>query len=106
MAFFSAWFRASLLLLVLLAAAPRAGAAAAIPGQASSLATTASQEPAAGQKPAAPAAPPQLTLQLGPLQLHYVAHFTPTLLDRLLFGSRAAALARQLVRENNLRLPF
>jgi hypothetical protein len=48
-----------------------------------------------------------LTLQLGPLQLRYYAHPDhPTLLDRLLFGSRVGALARQVASGNGPHLPF
>lgn len=119
MAFLSASLRASLVLL-LLAGAPRAGRAARPAGpapctpivavaKAAPAAAEAGRVPAAGpfaaDQPTAPA--PQLTLQLGPFQLRYAAHpDRPTLLDRLLFGSRLAALARQVASGSGPRLPF
>lgn len=120
MAFLSTSLRASFVLL-LLAGAPRAGHATAAAGpapctpivaQAKATSPTAgaaavAQEPAAGPTSQPTAAAQQLTLQLGPFQLRYFAHADrPTLLDRLLFRSRVAALARQVASGSGLRLPF
>ena len=125
MSLLSSSLRASFVLL-LLVGAPRAGHAARLAGPApctpivakaqaapataassaagAAEATTVAQEPAA--QPTGPAAR-QLTLQLGPFQLRYAAHpDRPTLLDRLLLGSRVAALARQVASGNGPRLPF
>ena len=111
MSFLSTSLRASLVLL-LLAGAPRAGHAAPAAGPApctpivAKPAAAPATVPAASETPASAPAP-QLTLQLGPFQLRYAAHpDRPTLLDRLLFGSRVAKLARQVASGNGPRLPF
>ena len=111
MSLFSTLLRASLLL-VLVAGAPVAGRAAPVAGPAPCTPIVAKPAPAAatGQEPTGQpvgAVPQQLTLQFGRFQLHYRAHLDcPTLLDRLLFHSRVAALARQVARGNGPRLPF
>ena len=104
MSFLSTPLRAALALL-LLAGAPYAAHAGPAP------CTPIVAQPAATQEtpasPVPPAAAPQLTLQLGPFELRYAAHVDhPTLLDRLLFGSRVAALARQVASGHGPRLPF
>ena len=107
MSFLSTSLRSSFVLL-LLAGAPRAGHAAwpAGPAPCTPIVAKAKASPAAQEPTARPAAQ-QLTLQLGPLQLRYCAHPNrPTLLDRLLFGSRVAALAREVASGKGLRLPF
>ncbi|GAA4034763.1 hypothetical protein GCM10022409_19020 [Hymenobacter glaciei] len=113
MSFLSTSLRASLLLLLLTGSGHAARAAGPAPctpivakAAVAAPAAPGQQEPAA--TPASPpATAPQLTLQLGPLQLRYLAHLDhPTLLDHLLFRSRLAALARQVARGNGPRLPF
>ena len=112
MSFLSTSLRASLLLL--LAGSGHAALAGGPAPCTPIIAKAAVAAPAAPgpQEPAAtpthpPATAPQLTLQLGPLQLRYFAHpDRPTLLDHLLFRSWLAALARQVASGNNLRLPF
>lgn len=114
MSFLSTSLRATFLLL-LLAGAPCAGRANPTAGPApctpivaqakAALAAAAGQQPT--PQPTTTAAVPQLTLQLGPFQLRYCAHpDRPTLLDRLLFHSRVAALTRQVASGNGPRLPF
>ncbi|MCI1187023.1 hypothetical protein MON38_06300 [Hymenobacter sp. DH14] len=115
MAFLSTSLRASLVLLLLAGtpqaghAAPATGPAPCTPIVAQAKAAPAAAQSAFAQEPAAQStAPvPQLTLQLGPFQLRYCAHpDRPTLLDRLLFRSRVAALARQVASGNGPHLPF
>jgi hypothetical protein len=97
MSFLSTLLRALLVLLVL-ACAPQAGCAAPAGGAQDPVRPLPGQPTSAAQ---------HLTLQLGPLQLRYYAHPDhPTLLDRLLFGSRVGALARQVASGNGPHLPF
>lgn len=106
--------RRAALLLLLLAGAPQFGHAGPAPCTPIVAQPKAASAAAAAQEPAtrpanqpASAAAPQLTLQLGPFQLRYSAHADhPTGLDRLLFRSRVAALARQVASGNGPRLPF
>ena len=113
MAFLSTSRRAALILSLLAGTSHAAPAASSVPGALvvarPAAIPAAKAAPATQEAPTPPAAAPapQLTLQLGPFELRYAAHLDrPTLLDRLLFGSRVSALARQVASGHGPRLPF
>ena len=108
MSFLSTSLRAPFVVL-LLAGAPRAGHAGPAPCTPIVAKPAPAAAPMPGPEPAAsqPLAAQQLTLQIGPFQLRYCAHPDHlTRLDRLLFHSRLAALARQVASGTGPRLPF